>query len=89
MFYVYVYIHGTLTLLFLFCQGVIALVDYINDNSGSPVMPAVMALGYISAFSERLAMSVVVSHGVSALANTLQNEGEDHIRAGSYDPTYV
>lgn len=45
-------------------------------------MPGVMGLGYISAFSERLAMSVIVSHGVPALASKLQNEGEDHIRAG-------
>jgi hypothetical protein len=62
--------------------GVISVVDYVNEANGSALMPAVMALGYIAAFSERLAMSVIVSHGVTALASVLHNEGEDHVRAG-------
>jgi hypothetical protein len=62
--------------------GVIALVDYINDANGGALMPGVMALGYIAAFSERLAMSGVVSHGIPALARVLQNDSEDHVRAG-------
>eukprot|EP00730_Choanoeca_flexa_P019618 TRINITY_DN9591_c0_g1_i3.p1 TRINITY_DN9591_c0_g1~~TRINITY_DN9591_c0_g1_i3.p1 ORF type:complete len:538 (+),score=125.89 TRINITY_DN9591_c0_g1_i3:37-1614(+) len=63
--------------------GVISVVDYVNESSGSALMPAVMALGYIAAFSERLAMSVIVSHGVTALASVLHNEGEDHVRAAA------
>eukprot|EP00050_Salpingoeca_kvevrii_P018318 m.72807 g.72807 ORF g.72807 m.72807 type:complete len:513 (+) comp8013_c0_seq2:55-1593(+) len=61
--------------------GVAALVDYINEWPGPSRMPAVMALGYIAAFSERLAMSVIVSHGVEPLADSLKKEDTAYLRA--------
>eukprot|EP00049_Salpingoeca_infusionum_P009277 m.153437 g.153437 ORF g.153437 m.153437 type:complete len:512 (+) comp14291_c0_seq1:264-1799(+) len=63
--------------------GVIAVVDYVNESQGSAMMPGVMALGYISAFSERLSMSVIVSHGVPALATALQQDAEPHVQAAA------
>ncbi|CAN0404910.1 unnamed protein product, partial [Scytosiphon promiscuus] len=42
--------------------GAAALVDY-----GNAKLPGIMAVGYISAFSETLALAVIVSKGVAPL----------------------
>jgi len=42
-----------------------------------------MTLGYISAFSETLAMGVIVAKGVAPLVDALVREPEDHIKAAS------
>uniref|UniRef100_A0A7S3RLS9 Sperm associated antigen 6 n=2 Tax=Emiliania huxleyi TaxID=2903 RepID=A0A7S3RLS9_EMIHU len=42
-----------------------------------------MALGFISAFSETLALAVVVSKGIPPLINAVVVEPEDHIKAAS------
>merc|ERR1712066_1078082 len=52
--------------------GVAAMVDYITE-----------ARGYIAAFSETLALAVVVSKGVPPLKDALINESEDHLKAAS------
>ena len=41
--------------------GVAAVVDYIAETKGNVCLPGVMALGYIAAHSETLAMAVIVS----------------------------
>lgn len=42
-----------------------------------------MTLGYIAAFSETLALSVIVAKGVPPLSNALVNEQEEHIKAAA------
>lgn len=39
-----------------------------------------MTLGYIAAFSETLALSVVVADGVPPLTRALEAETEEHIK---------
>ena len=39
--------------------GVGAIVDYIGDRKGNVRLPGIMALGYIGAHSENLAMSII------------------------------
>jgi hypothetical protein len=39
-----------------------------------------MTLGYISAFSETLALAVIIAHGVEALGEALEKECEVHIK---------
>ena len=39
-----------------------------------------MTLGYIAAFSETLALSVVIADGVPPLARALETETEEHIK---------
>lgn len=63
--------------------GVGALVDYTSETHGGTRLPGIMTLGYIAAFSETLALAVVVSHGVVPLANALEKEKEDHIKAAA------
>jgi hypothetical protein len=42
-----------------------------------------MALGYIASFTERLAMSVIVSHGVAPIAAALKSETDETVRAAA------
>ncbi|KAA0187399.1 Sperm-associated antigen 6 [Fasciolopsis buskii] len=63
--------------------GVAALVDYIGDSKGYICLPGVMALGYIAAHSETLAMAVIVSEGVLQLKCVLMRESKDDIRAAA------
>mmetsp|Transcript_19441 Transcript_19441/g.60042 ORF Transcript_19441/g.60042 Transcript_19441/m.60042 type:complete len:195 (+) Transcript_19441:1202-1786(+) len=42
-----------------------------------------MAIGYIAAFSETLALAIIVSKGVAPLKEALVTEPEDHIKAAS------
>ena len=39
-----------------------------------------MTLGYIAAFSETLALAVIVAKGVPPLAQALSTESEEHIQ---------
>ncbi|KAL2918231.1 Sperm-associated antigen 6 [Polyrhizophydium stewartii] len=61
--------------------GIAAVVDYVNETSGNARLPGVMTLGYIAAFSETLALSVIVAKGVPPLAQALVSEVEEHIKA--------
>merc|ERR1719453_217504 len=63
--------------------GAAALVDYVSHSKGNSRLPGIMALGFISAFSETLALAVIVSKGVTPLKHALVEEKEDHIKAAS------
>jgi 3-methyladenine DNA glycosylase AlkD len=63
--------------------GVAAMVDYITDARGNNRLPGIMTLGYIAAFSETLALAVIVSKGIPPLKDALINEPEDHLKAAS------
>jgi 3-methyladenine DNA glycosylase AlkD len=63
--------------------GAAALVDYVKASRGNARLPGIMALGFISAFSETLALAVIVSKGVTPLKHALMDEKEDHIKAAS------
>lgn len=58
--------------------GIAAIVDYISVGSkGHARLPGIMCLGYISAFNETLAMSVIVSKGIPALNECLTEATEN------------
>ena len=63
--------------------GVGALVDYVQETTGNARLPGIMTLGYISAFSDTLALAVVVSKGIPPLGDALEKETEDHLRAAA------
>jgi 3-methyladenine DNA glycosylase AlkD len=63
--------------------GASALVEYISEAKGHSRLPGIMALGFVAAFSETLALAVVVSKGVTPLKDALITEPEDHIKAAS------
>lgn len=63
--------------------GVGAMVDYVTEARGNARLPGIMTLGYISAFSETLALAVVVSKGIPPLINAVVTEPEDHIKSAS------
>jgi 3-methyladenine DNA glycosylase AlkD len=61
--------------------GAAALVDYISESQGNNKLPGIMAIGYIAAFSETLALAAIVSKAVLPLKEALVQEPEDHIKA--------
>eukprot|EP00163_Fabomonas_tropica_P029441 TRINITY_DN62_c0_g1_i1.p1 TRINITY_DN62_c0_g1~~TRINITY_DN62_c0_g1_i1.p1 ORF type:complete len:506 (-),score=151.50 TRINITY_DN62_c0_g1_i1:521-2038(-) len=63
--------------------GVGGMVEYVNEAQGNARLPGIMTLGYIAAFSETLALSVIVSKGILPLVDALVNEPEDHIKSAS------
>ena len=63
--------------------GVAATVDYITEARGNNRLPGIVTLGYVAAFSETLALAVIVSKGIPPLKDALINEPEDHIKAGA------
>ncbi|CAJ1442488.1 unnamed protein product, partial [Effrenium voratum] len=63
--------------------GIAAVVDYVNEASGNSRLPGIMALGYVAAFSETLALAVVVSKGIPPLKDALISEPEDHVKAAA------
>jgi len=63
--------------------GVAAMVDFVNEARGNCRLPGIMTLGYVAAFSETLALAVVVSKGVPPLKDALITEPEDHVKAAA------
>ena len=63
--------------------GVPPLVDYVNESKENDRLPGIMTLGYIAAFSETLALAIILHNGVKALATALNTESHDHIKVGS------
>ena len=63
--------------------GLGVLVDYVSEIKGTNRLPGIMTLGYIAAFSESLAQSVIVNGGVIPLSQALDTEREDHLRAAA------
>lgn len=63
--------------------GTSALVDYVRDTRGNVRLPGIMALGYIAAFSEAMALAIIVAKGVAVLKDALLNEPEDHVKAAT------
>lgn len=63
--------------------GVSALVEYISESKGNARLPGIMALGYIGALTETMAMAIISSKGLPPLLNALVTEPEDHIRSAA------
>lgn len=63
--------------------GVGALVDYVADSVGNSRLPGIMALGYIAAFSETLALAVIAERALPPLVQALAEEPEDHLRSAT------
>uniref|UniRef100_A0A0X3PL50 Sperm-associated antigen 6 n=1 Tax=Schistocephalus solidus TaxID=70667 RepID=A0A0X3PL50_SCHSO len=61
--------------------GAAAIVDYIGESYGNASLPGIMALGYIAAHSERLAMAIIHSLGIAQLKSALVKENEEHVKA--------
>jgi len=50
---------------------------------GNAKLPGIMAIGYISSFSETLALACIVSKAVAPLKEALVMEPEDHVKAAT------
>lgn len=51
--------------------GAAALIEYINESKGSFKLPGIMTLGFIAAYDEKNAFSIINCKGISPLKETL------------------
>lgn len=63
--------------------GVAACVDYVQAARSNNKIPGIMALGYISSASERLAKAVIVSHAVGPVAQALSTDPSEQVKAAA------
>ena len=59
------------------------LIEYITETQGNVRLPGIMALGYIGAFSDTLALAIIIHQGILPLKDALINEKEDYIKAAA------
>ncbi|KXS16285.1 ARM repeat-containing protein, partial [Gonapodya prolifera JEL478] len=70
-----------LSQLFVNSGALAPLVDYVTSTTGVSRLPGIMALGYISAFGEALALAVAVTGGVDAVARAMDTDEEDLVKS--------
>lgn len=63
--------------------GAQTIVEYISDCKGPSRLPGIMTLGFIGAFDESLALTVIQAKCIDPLKDALVNEPEDHIKAAA------
>lgn len=64
--------------------GLGALVEFVSTAaSGAAQLPGIMTLGYISAFSETLALAVIVSKAIPPLGECLAADKESFVKAAA------
>ncbi|RLN49311.1 hypothetical protein BBJ29_007187 [Phytophthora kernoviae] len=66
--------------------GASALVDYVAEASGNNKLPGIMAIGYISAFSETLALAVITSKGITPVKTVAEADVLRHLLACMIHP---
>ena len=64
-------------------SGHSVLIEFISETTGNTRLPGIMALGYIGAFSDTLALAIIVHQGILPLKDALVNEEEDYIKAAA------
>lgn len=63
--------------------GVALIIENINDGTGSTKLPAIMALGYIAAFSEAMALNTISEHALVPLVRILRENSQEHLKAAA------
>jgi HEAT repeat protein len=78
--------------------GPAIIVEFITNIKGDPRLYGILTLGFIAAFKEDLASSVIKSKAINQLRDALQNETHQHIKAaacyalghiGRHSPTHA
>ena len=59
------------------------IVDFITNIKGDPRLYGILSLGFIAAFKDDLAMSVIQAKAISQLRDALQNEPHQHIKSAA------
>ncbi|KAJ1512952.1 Sperm-associated antigen 6 [Coelomomyces lativittatus] len=77
---IYVFLRMQLAQLVVNSGALAAVIDYLSEARGQARIPAIMTLGYLSAFSETLALAVIVSKGIHPLLDTLTNEQDFQVK---------
>jgi HEAT repeat protein len=63
--------------------GAAILVEFITNIKGEPRLYGILTLGFIAAFKEELAASVIKARAISQLRDALETETHPHIKAAA------
>lgn len=60
-----------------------SFLSYVQVAVNEASLPCIISLGYIAAFSETLAATVITSNCVACLARVLQDDSSEHRKAAA------
>lgn len=63
--------------------GATFLVDFISSVKGDIRLYGILTLGFIAAFKDDLAMTIIRAHAIGHLKDALQNEAHQHIKSAA------
>lgn len=63
--------------------GVTAIIDFLNDNRDTTRLPGIVALGYLGAYSEKSAYSIVEGKGITILKDSLIQVPNDLVKGAA------
>jgi 3-methyladenine DNA glycosylase AlkD len=63
--------------------GLPYLVAYVKNGEGDAKLPGIMTLGFISAFSETMATSVIEANAIAPLGKALAAGNSDHVKSAA------
>lgn len=55
----------------------------VQEGAGSSKLPGIMALGYIAAFSEALALNTISENALIPLVCILRGQSQEHLKAAA------
>ena len=58
-------------------------IEPLQDGTGSSKLPGIMALGYIAAFSEAMALNIISEHALVPLVRILREDSQAHLKAAA------
>ncbi|KAL0484954.1 HEAT repeat-containing protein [Acrasis kona] len=73
----------TLSSLIVNAGGLPAIVDYVSEAEEDSKLPGIMTLGFVSAFTDTMASSVIKAKAIPPLGLALSVAASDHVKAAS------
>ena len=69
--------------IFVDAGGITAVIDFLNQNKDIVRLPGIVALGYVGAYSEKSAMSIIDGKGIAILKDSLIQIPDDLVKGAS------
>ena len=66
--------------IFVESGGITAMIDFLAENVNSSCLPGIVALGYVGAYSEKSAWSIIEGKGVTHLKEALIQIPDDLVK---------
>ena len=68
---------------FVEAGGISTTIDFLKENKDVTRLPGIVALGYVGAYSEKSAMTIIQNKGVNILKDSLIQIPDDLVKGAS------